>query len=90
MAGLGFPGAPFGVPPFGRPPIAGILFDTLPIGARVVVGTDSSEWVGNFGGIIDGVVFLTNARLFSNIGNPIDGVQPVVRIPIIKVTFVSF
>ena len=42
---------------YGYPPQARILFDTLPIGARVVLGSDSSEWVGHFGGVIDGVVF---------------------------------
>ncbi|AFM40568.1 hypothetical protein Desaci_1564 [Desulfosporosinus acidiphilus SJ4] len=67
-----------------------VLFDTLPIGARVIVGTDSSEWVGNYGGVIDGVLFLTNARLFSNVGNPIDGIQSVVRIPIINLQYVSY
>ena len=88
MACLGFP--PVGVPPLGRPLFPAVLFDTLPIGASVVLGTDSSEWVGNFGGIIDGVVFLTNARLFSNIGTPVDGLLSVVRIPIRQVTFVSY
>jgi hypothetical protein len=72
-----------------RPNLA-VLFDTLPIGARVLVGTDSSEWVGNYGGVIDGVLFLTNARLFSNVGNPIDGIQSVVRIPIINLQYVSY
>ncbi|WP_088189630.1 hypothetical protein [Desulfosporosinus sp. FKA] len=72
-----------------RPNLA-VLFDTLPIGARVIVGTDSSEWVGNYGGIIDGVLFLTNARLFSNVGNPIDGIQSVVRIPVINLQYVSY
>jgi hypothetical protein len=67
-----------------------ILFDTLPIGARVIVGTDSSEWVGNYGGVIDGVLFLTNARLFSNVGNQIDGTQSVVRIPVINLQYVSY
>jgi hypothetical protein len=86
MAGFGYPVAQ----PFCRPPLARILFDTLPIGARVVLGTDSSQWVGSFGGVIDGVVFLTNARLFSNIGTPVDGVLSVVRIPIINVNFVSY
>jgi hypothetical protein len=86
MAGLGFPG----MPPFGAPPVARILFDTLPIGARIVLGTDSSQFVGNFGGVIDGIAFLTNARLFSNIGTPVDGLMPVVRIPIRQITFVSY
>jgi hypothetical protein len=87
MAGFGFPSVTFGA---AQPPITRILFDTLPIGARVILGTDSSEWVGNFGGVIDGVVFLSNARLFSNIGTPVDGLLPVVRIPIINVNFVSY
>jgi hypothetical protein len=65
------------------------LFDTYPIGARLAVGTDSSFWVGNFGGLQDGVALLTNAELFSNVGTPIDGLRPVVRIPIRNITFVS-
>ncbi|WP_088225252.1 hypothetical protein [Desulfosporosinus sp. FKB] len=88
MAGLGFP--PFGVPPFGAPRFNAILFDTLPIGARIIIGTDASTWVGNFGGVIDGVVFVTNARLFSNIGNPVDGLLSVVRIPVRQISYVSY
>ncbi|MDQ7095912.1 hypothetical protein REC12_20160 [Desulfosporosinus sp. PR] len=65
------------------------LFDTYPIGARLAIGIDSSFWVGNFGGLQDGVALLTNARLFSNVGTPIDGCRPVVRIPIRNITFVS-
>ncbi|SPF51631.1 conserved hypothetical protein [Candidatus Desulfosporosinus infrequens] len=79
--GLGVPFSPF-------PPIVG-LFDTYPIGTRLAVGEDSSFWVGNFGGIQDGVALLTNAQLHSNIGCPIDGCRPVVRIPIRSITFVS-
>ena len=93
MGGLGFPPfgvPPFGVPPFGRPPFLLTMFDTLPIGAKILVGADSSEWVGNYGGVVDGVLFLTNARLFSNIGNQLDGVQSVVRIPINKIQYVSY
>lgn len=71
-----------------RPFILG-LFDTFPIGARLFVGTDSSFWVGNFGGIQDGVALLTNAQLFSNVGTPIDGLRPIVRIPLRQITFVS-
>lgn len=65
------------------------LFDTYPIGAQLRVGMDSAFWVGNFGGIQDGVALLTNAQLFSNIGTPIDGLRPVVRIPLRQITFVS-
>lgn len=71
-----------------RPFILG-LFDTYPIGATLRVGMDSSFWIGNFGGLQDGVALLTNAQLFSNVGNPIDGLRPVVRIPIRQITFVS-
>jgi 6Fe-6S prismane cluster-containing protein len=74
---------------FGTPLITAILFDNFPIGAGLTVGEDSSFWVGNFGGIQSGVAVLTNARLFSNIGTPIDGIRPVVRIPINQITFVS-
>lgn len=72
-----------------RPPLVIGLFDQYPIGARLAVGMDSSFWVGNFGGIQDGVALLTNAQLFSNVGGPIDGLRPVVRIPIRNITFVS-
>lgn len=65
------------------------LFDTYPIGAPLIIGTDSSFWTGAFGGIQDGVALLTNALLHSNVGGPIDGIRPVVRIPISSITFVS-
>lgn len=65
------------------------LFDTFPIGANVQIGTDSSFWAGSFGGIQDGVALLTNAQLFANVGKPVDGIRPVVRIPIRQITFVS-
>lgn len=71
-----------------RPFILG-LFDTYPIGAQLRIGMDSSFWVGNFGGLQDRVALLTNAQLFSNAGNPIDGLRPVVRIPLRNITFVS-
>ena len=76
---------------FGVPCIPRIiaLFDTYPIGATLRIGMDSSFWVGSFGGIQDGVALLTNAQLFANIGTPIDGHRPVVRIPIRAITFVS-
>lgn len=81
-------GSPFGVPFSPVPPLVG-LFDTYPIGARLGIGMDSSFWVGSFGGIQDGVALLTNAQLFANIGKPVDGIRPVVRIPIRQITFVS-
>lgn len=65
------------------------LFDTYPIGSNLRIGKDSSFWVGRFGGLQDGVALLTNAKLFSNVGTPIDCVRPVVRIPIRAITFVS-
>ncbi len=65
------------------------LFDTYPIGTILRIGEDSSFWVGNFGGLQDGVALLTNAQLFSNVGGLIDGTRPVVRIPIRAITFVS-
>lgn len=65
------------------------LFDTYPIGTRLAIGVDASFWVGNFGGIQDGVALLTNAQLFANVGKPIDGIRPVVRIPIRNINFVS-
>jgi len=81
-------GSPFGVPFSPVPPLVG-LFDTYPIGARLGIGMDASFWVGSFGGIQDGVALLTNAQLFANVGKPIDGTRPVVRIPISQITFVS-
>ena len=81
-------GAPFGVPFSPVSPIIA-LFDTYPIGTRLAIGTDSSFWVGDFGGLQDGVALLTNAQLFANIGKPVDGLRPVVRIPIRGITFVS-
>jgi len=65
------------------------LFDLFPIGTPLIVGTDSSFWTGAFGGIQDGVALLTNALLHSNVGGAIDGVRPVVRIPLNQITFVS-
>jgi len=65
------------------------LFDSYPIGTCLALGVDSAFWVGSFGGIVDGVALLTNARLHSNIGTPIDGLRPIVRIPLINITFVS-
>ncbi len=78
----------FGVP-FAPVPFVVGLFDTYPIGTRLAVGMDSGFWLGNFGGLQDGVALLTNALLHSNIGTPIDGIRPVVRIPLRSVTFVS-
>ncbi|MDI6880277.1 MAG: hypothetical protein QMC95_04805 [Desulfitobacteriaceae bacterium] len=78
----------FGVPFAPVPFIVG-LFDTYPIGAALRIGMDSGFWTGNFGGLQDGNAVLTNALLFSNVGTPIDGIRPVVRIPIRAITFVS-
>ncbi|MDR3587239.1 MAG: hypothetical protein P4L59_18285 [Desulfosporosinus sp.] len=78
----------FGVPFSSVNPIVG-LFNSHPLGTRLGVGTDSSFWVGNFGGIRDCVAILTNAQLFANMGKPIDGIRPLVRIPINQITFVS-
>lgn len=84
---FGTPYLPLGVPY--RPAI----FDSYPIGTRLAVGMDSGFWVGNFGGFQGScqncVALLTNAQLFSNVGTPIDGLRPVVRIPIRNITFVS-
>lgn len=60
-----------------------------PSHAALRVGMDAGFWTGNFGGLQDGVVLLTNALLFSNVGTPIDGIRPIVRIPIRAITFVS-
>lgn len=81
----------FGTPftPFTSVPFITGLFDAFPIGAALRVGMDSGFWTGNFGGIQDGVALLTNALLFSNVGTPIDGHRPVVRIPLRAITFVS-
>lgn len=65
------------------------LFDNYPIGTRLGIGTDSSFWVGSFRGILNGVALLTNAQLFANMGKPVDGNRPVVRIPISQITFVA-
>ncbi|WP_235838714.1 hypothetical protein [Desulfosporosinus metallidurans] len=70
------------------PPRVG-LSSSYSIGTRLGIGTDSSFWVGSFGGIQDGVALLINAQLFANVGKPIDGIRPVVRIPIKQITFVS-
>ncbi|MDR3602459.1 MAG: hypothetical protein P4L49_18560 [Desulfosporosinus sp.] len=84
---FGTPFSSLGVPC--RFPSRVALFDSYPIGTSLVIGMDSSFWVGSFGGLQDSVALLTNARLFSNNGNPIDGIRAVVRIPIINITFVS-
>lgn len=81
-------GSSFGVPFRPISPLVG-LFDTYPIGIRLGIGIDSSFWVGSFGGIQGGVALLTNAQLFANVGIPVDGIRPVVRIPISQITFVS-
>lgn len=60
-----------------------------PIGTCLVIGVDASYWVGRFAGIQSGVAILSNAQLFANMGKPIDGIRPVVRIPICKITFVA-
>lgn len=73
---------------FGRSFI-GALFDRYPIGKRLGIGTDSSFWVGRFGGLQDGVAILTRAQLFANMGKPVDGERALVRIPICQITFVS-
>ena len=65
------------------------LLDNHPIGTRLQIGVDSSFWVGNFAGIRDCVVILTDAQLFANVGKPIDGISPVVRIPFRFITFVG-
>ena len=66
-----------------------MLFCPFPIGTRLVVGVDASFWIGRFAGILNGVAVLTNAQLFANMGKPIDGIHPVVRIPIRMITFVA-
>ena len=78
----------FGVPYSPVPFIVG-LFDTYPIGTILRIGEDSGYWIVAFGGLQGGVALLTNAQLHSNIGTPIDGFRPVVRIPIRAITFVS-
>lgn len=66
-----------------------MLFCHYPIGTRLEVGVDASFWIGCFAGVWDGVAVLTNAQLFANMGKPIDGIRPVVRIPIRMITFVA-
>ena len=66
-----------------------MLFYPYPIGSQLVIGVDSSFWIGHFAGILNGVAVLTNAQLFANMGKPIDGIRPVVRIPIRMITFVA-
>ena len=66
-----------------------MLFCAYPIGKRLVVGVDASYWIGHYAGIQNGVAILRNAQLFANPGKPVDGIRPVVRIPINKVTFVA-
>jgi len=68
--------------------IAG-LFDNYRIGKRLGIGTDSSFWVGSFGGVRDGVAILRNAQLFANIGKEVDESRSLVRIPICQITFVA-
>lgn len=70
------------------PSICG-LFDNYPIGTRLRIGTDAASWTGRFGGIQDCVALLTDAKLFSNIGNRVNCTRPVVRIPINQITFVA-
>ena len=72
-----------------RSSFIGALFDSYPRGKRLGIGTDSSFWVGHFGGLQDGVAILTKAQLFANMGKPVDGERALVRIPICQITFVS-
>jgi len=65
------------------------LFNSIQLGRRIGIGVDSSFWVGNFGGIQNGVAILTDAQLFANMGKPVDEKRPVVRIPIRLITFVA-
>ncbi len=67
----------------------GALFDRYPVGTRLGIGVDASFWVGRFEGLQDGVAILSKAQLFANMGKPVDGIRPLVRIPICKITFVS-
>ena len=86
---LGFP--PVGAfPPVAARPPAGVLFDLAPIGTIMWIGVDSSVWYGRFGGIVDGVAFLTGARLYSNNGVPLDGIVNQVRIPLREVKYVVY
>lgn len=65
------------------------LFNSYQIGTRLGIGVDSSFWIGSFGGLQDGVAILTDAQLFANVGKPIDGKRPIVRIPIRLISFVA-
>lgn len=65
------------------------LFFNIELGTRVQVGVDSSYWIGNYSGIRDGLLLLTNARLYSNSGRPICGLRQSVRIPMRQVNFVA-
>lgn len=66
-----------------------MLFYPHPIGTRLVVGVDASFWIGRFAGIINGVAILRDAQLFANVGKPVDGIRPLVRIPTRLITFVA-
>jgi len=66
-----------------------MVFCPYPIGTRLVVGVDASFWIGHFAGVQNGVAALRNAQLFANPGKPVDGIRPLVRIPINKITFVA-
>lgn len=66
-----------------------MLFCPFPIGTCLVVGVDASFWIGSFAGVQNGVAILRNAQLFANPGKPVDGIRPVIRIPICKITFVA-
>ncbi len=66
-----------------------MLFCPSPIGTRLVIGVDASFWIGRFAGIQNGVAILRNAQLFANMGKPVDGIRPLVRIPVRMITFVA-
>lgn len=59
------------------------------IGTPLVIGVDASYWVGSLAGIQNGVVILSNAQLYANMGKPIDGMRQTVRIPLRMITFVA-
>lgn len=49
---------------------------------------DSGSGPKIFVGIQDGIAVLTNALLRSYLGVPIDGIRPVVRIPLRNINFI--
>jgi hypothetical protein len=61
----------------------------IPLGTRLKVGVGRYFWIGNYAGTNNGVLLLSNARLFSDDREPIGSTRALVRIPCRCITFLA-